>query len=204
MLVQRLGQERLAPDGRVLDLCTGSGVLAIAAARRWHVAEVVAVDISTRAVLSVRLNAKLNGVSIRAERGDLFAPVRGERFDLIVSNPPYLPGDSDHLPRRGLARAWEGGRDGRLVIDRICTGAPDHLRPGGSVLLVHSSVCGVHHTVGALASQGLDVDIVGSHRGPLGPRLRSRTQLLRQRGLLHDGDLEDIVLIRATERVEQR
>lgn len=197
MLVRQLAEERLTSDARVLDLCTGSGVLAIAAARR-RVAEVVAVDISTRAMMAVRLNARLNGVSIRTARGDLFAPVQRERFDLIVSNPPYLPGESDDLPRYGPARAWEGGRDGRLVIDRICNGAREHLRPGGSVLLVHSSVCGVQQTVDSLASQGLTVEIVGSHRGPLGPRLRPRALLLRERGLLYDGDLEDIVLIRGT------
>src|SRR5436189_72295 len=81
--------EGLPPGARVLDVCTGSGVLAITAARRG--AHATAVDISRRAVLCAALNARLNGVSVRAVRGDLLAAVGDERFDAIVSNPPYLP-----------------------------------------------------------------------------------------------------------------
>jgi len=118
MLIRHLRQARLAAGARVLDLCTGSGVLAIAAAMDGAT-EVTAVDISRRAVLAVRLNARLNGVSVEARRGDLFGPLGDRRFDLIMSNPPYLPGDIGQLPQRGLARAWEGGPSGRVFIERI-------------------------------------------------------------------------------------
>ena len=58
----------------------------------------------------------LNGVKVRALRGDMLAPVDGEQFDLVLANPPYVPGASDHLPPdSGPSRAWEGGRDGREV-----------------------------------------------------------------------------------------
>src|SRR5579875_2447502 len=75
----------------VLDLCAGSGVLAMVAALEGA-AHVTAVDVSRRAVVAVRLNALLNGVRVEALRGDLFVPLSGRRFDLIVTNPPYLPG----------------------------------------------------------------------------------------------------------------
>src|ERR671933_1581281 len=88
---------QLRPGATVLDLCTGSGALAVTAARAGAGA-VTAVDVSRRSVLTVRLNARLNGVRVRALGGDLFAPVRGERFDVIVSNPPYLPSADGALP----------------------------------------------------------------------------------------------------------
>jgi len=195
MLVRTLDGEALDPGARVLDLCTGSGALAIAAARRGaH--EVVAVDISRRAVLAARLNARLNGLRIDARRGDLFAAVPGERFDLIVSNPPYLPGPE--LPRSGPARAWEGGPRGRAFLDRICAGAPQHLRAGGRVLLVHSSLCDETATVGALEEGGLEACVVARYPGPLGPRLSARAAWLRAQGLLGAEEHEEIVIVRGT------
>src|SRR5579859_7589040 len=121
MLARSIDVEPLGPDSSVLDLCCGSGVLGIHAALRGA-GEVWAVDISRRAVAAARLNARLNGVRVRACRGDLFAAVPGLRFDLIVSNPPYLPGPAQRLPERGLARAWEAGPRGRAFLDRICAG----------------------------------------------------------------------------------
>src|SRR2546423_4834218 len=109
MLADIVEREPLARGARVLDLGSGSGVLAVAAARKM--AEVTAVDVSRRAVTTTWLNARLNGVSVRAARGDLFAPVRGERFALIVSNPPYLP-SAHGGPPPGAARPWEAGRSG--------------------------------------------------------------------------------------------
>src|SRR4030088_1485672 len=142
MLAWHVREEPLGHGGRALDLCTGSGLLAIAAALSGA-SEVVAIDLSSLAVLAARINARLNGVRVRAVRGDLFAPVAGERFDLIVSNPPYLPGPAGELPRRGAARAWEGGVRGRVFVDQICDRAREHLLPGGTLLLLHSSICGV-------------------------------------------------------------
>src|SRR3954449_2375370 len=124
---------QLRPGARVLDLCTGSGAIAVAAAQ-CGAGAVTAIDVSRRSVATVRINARLNGVRVRAERGDLFAPVAGERFDWIVSNPPYMPADDDDLPTRGPARALDAGTDGRVLLDRICGQAADHLNPGGSVL----------------------------------------------------------------------
>lgn len=198
MLAERLAEERLEPGSAVLDLCTGSGVLAVVVAARHHDSQVVAVDVSRRAVIAAWVNATLNGVRVRAVRGDLFAPVRGESFDLIVTNPPYLPSEANELPRRGAERAWEAGPSGRLLIDRICAEVRDYLRPGGVLMMVHSSVCAVPETLRRLAEQGLTTDIVASHRGPLGPRLASRASWLRQQGLVQDGGLEELAVIRAS------
>ena len=104
MLADQIRRERLVAGARVLDVCTGSGVLAIAAARAGA-SRVTAVDVSWRAVIAAWLNARLNGVRLRVRRGDLLEPVRGERFDLIVSNPPYIPSEGDALPRRGPTRS---------------------------------------------------------------------------------------------------
>jgi release factor glutamine methyltransferase len=186
------------PGASVADICTGSGVLAVTAACRGA-GRVVAVDVSRRAVLSAWINARLNGVSIRALRGDLFAPLYGERFDLIVSNPPYVPAAEDELPTRGRARAWDAGRDGRALLDRICVQAPARLRPGGSVLIVHSSVCDPDRTVEMLAKGGLAAEVLVRSRGPLGPLLSNRRATLEQHGLLPpDAREEEIVLIRGS------
>jgi release factor glutamine methyltransferase len=182
------------PRASVLDVCTGSGVLAVAAARAGAGA-VTAIDVSRRAVLAVRLNARLNGVGVRALRGDLFAPVAGERFDVVVSNPPYLPSADDALPGRGPSRAWDAGADGRVLLDRICARAAEHLTPGGVVLLVHSSVIGLEPTVRALERTGLRVDVLERRRGPLGPLLAARAPLLEARGLLGPGEREEDVLV---------
>jgi release factor glutamine methyltransferase len=196
MLADYFERERLARGVAVLDVCTGSGVLAIAAAL-CGASEVTAVDISRRAVVAVKLNAWLNGVRVKPLRGDLFESVQGRRFDLIVSNPPYLPGDIRDLPGRGLARAWEGGRSGRAFIDRIAARASDHLTPGGQLLLTYSTVCDEAKTLEALRAGGLEPEVVVRRRGPLGPRLRARVDWLRDQGLLLDGDEEEILVVRA-------
>lgn len=195
MLAEHVRREALPRSARVLDLCTGSGLIAVSAALAHH-AEAVAVDVSRRAVWATRLNAAINGVRVRAVRGDLFAPVGSEQFDLIASNPPYLPGPTASLPQRGPSRAWEGGVHGRAFIDRICDQAHDHLRPGGAVLLLQSSVCDVQATLTRLAGSGLEAEVAFTHRGPLGPILNARAAWLRRQGVLGADEQEDVVIIR--------
>jgi release factor glutamine methyltransferase len=189
MLADALRRETLWEGSRVLDLCTGSGVLAITGAQRGACA--TAVDVSRRAVWTVRINARLNGVRVQALRGRLFEPVRHERFDCIVSNPPYVPSTSDALPRTGARRAWDAGRDGRVLLDRIIDEAPRHLRPGGVVLLTHSTLIGEQETLDRLRAAGLRAEVVERRRGPLGPLMRERLQ----QGLLPAGTSEEEVLI---------
>jgi release factor glutamine methyltransferase len=198
LLADAFDAEPLPPGARVLDLCSGSGALAIRAAGR---AEVTAVDVSRRAVATIRLNARLNGVKVRAVRGDLLDAVRGERFDAIVSNPPYVPAPSDELPARGPERAWDAGRDGRALLDRICRQAPVHLRPGGVLLVVHSSLLGFQRTAELLAAGGLEVDLAAQERGPLGPLMNGRRAHLEAEGLLAPGqDEEDVLVVRGRAR----
>jgi release factor glutamine methyltransferase len=201
LLATCLRGQPLPPAASVLDLCTGSGALAVAAARRGA-GRVTAIDVSRRAVVAARMNARLNGVRIRALRGDLFAPVTGERFDVIVSNPPYVPAAGDRLPARGPARAWDAGRGGRLLLDRICDEGPAHLRPGGLLLVVQSSVCGPGETVARLDASGLEVDVAARVRGRLGPLLTRRASELEARGLLRPGQrVEELVVVRGRRRV---
>lgn len=179
----------------VLEMCTGSGAVALAAARAG--ADVTAVDLSRRSVATVRLNALLRRVPVRALRGSLFEPVAGERFDLIATNPPYVPAASDTLPSRGASRAWDAGRSGRALIDPICDAAASHLRPGGAILMIHSSLCGVEETVARLSATGLEVDVPVRSRGPLGPLMLSRVAQLEASGALKAGEREeDLVIVR--------
>ena len=196
-LADVLREQTLPPRASVLDLCTGSGILAITAALRGA-RSVTAVDCSRRAVLTTRANAKLNRVKVRALRGDLFEPVGDQRFDAIVSNPPYVPADTDELPTKGLERAWDAGTDGRVVLDRLIEEAPDHLRPGGFLLIVSSSVLGTNLTLEAMRDAGLeDVDVIARQRGPLGPLMSARVHTLEARGMLKPGQRhEDVIIVR--------
>jgi release factor glutamine methyltransferase len=157
---------------------------------------VTAIDVSRRALLSARLNARLNGITLRGLRGHLFAPVGGERFDVVVSNPPYVP--SAAIPERGAARAWDAGPDGRGVIDSLCGEVADHLLPGGFLLMVHSSIVGIQKSIGRLEAGGLEVDVAARHHGPLGPLMSARAGALERAGLLAPGQrMEEVVVIRA-------
>jgi len=196
MLARLVSEDPRLAGSNVLDLCTGSGALAIAAARAGALS-VTAVDVSRRSVASVLLNAALNGVRVEALRGDLLEPVAGRKFDLILSNPPYLPSKEETLPRRGRRRAWEAGPDGRALLDRIVQEAPAHLRPGGTLWLVHSSVCDTARTLDSLASAGLEPSVVETDRGPLGPLLAARAPMLAERGLVDSDGREELVAIRA-------
>jgi release factor glutamine methyltransferase len=195
MLADALRRETVWEGCRVLDLCTGSGALAVTAAMRG--ASATAVDVSRRAVLTARINARLNGVRVRGLRGCLYEPVEHERFDCIVSNPPYVPSTRDALPRTGASRAWEAGRDGRVLLDRIIAEAPAHLRPGGVLLIVHSDLIGERETLERMRAAGLQADVVERRRGPLGPLMRER----QRQGVVPAGlGEEDVLVFRGQEK----
>ena len=179
----------------MLDVCTGSGALAIAAALAGA-RSVTAVDVSARAVVAVRINARLNGVRIEAIRGNLLDAVPGRRFDVIASNPPYLPAERKALPARGRARHTEAGTTGRALLDRLIAAAPAHLAPGGVLLIAHSSVNGEEATLGRLRAAGLAPSVVARRRGGLGPLLAARASRLEARGLLAPGErAEDLLVV---------
>ena len=122
----------------VLDLCTGSGAIAISVARLQPGLRVAATDMSSDALSVASENAHLNGVYVRFMQGDLFEPVAGERFDAILCNPPYLTADDMvHLqtevacePRMALF----GGEDGLMFYRRLAHEVYKHLKPGGYAL----------------------------------------------------------------------
>jgi release factor glutamine methyltransferase len=180
--------------GTVLDVCTGSGAIAISAALAGA-RSVTAVDVSRRAVLTARLNARLNGVRVEAVRGDLLGAVPDRRFDVIVSNPPYLPADADALPARGRARHTEAGTTGRVLLDRLIDAAPAHLAPGGVLLVTHSSVNGEDATLERMRAAGLEPAVAERRRGALGPLLAARAPRLEARGLLAPGERSEDLLV---------
>jgi release factor glutamine methyltransferase len=195
LLIEVMNERRLAEGASVLDVFTGSGALAVAAALAGA-RDVVAVDVSRRAVVNARLNAALNRVRVRARRGDLFSPVGDARFDLILANPPYIPSESDELPIRGPALAWDAGRDGRSLLDRLCEAVPSHLAPGGRLLLVQSDLAGERATTELLTAGGLRAEVLARRRGPLGPIVRERAGMLERRGILDPGQQgEELVVI---------
>jgi release factor glutamine methyltransferase len=118
-------------EASVLDMGTGSGVCAVFAAR--HAQRVVAVDINPAAVRCAAINALLNDVEhkIDVRQGDLFAPVHGERFDLVLFNPPFLRG----APRDHRDRAWRSSD----AAERFASGLAAHLKPGGAALVLLST-----------------------------------------------------------------
>jgi release factor glutamine methyltransferase len=194
LLIDVMRERELARDASVLDVFTGSGVLAVAAALA-RARDVTAVDVSRRAVLNARLNAALNGTSITVMRGDLFAPVGATRFDLILANPPYIPSETDELPDHGAARAWDAGLDGRALLDRLCREAPARLKPGGRLLLVQSDMAGERTTLDLLSTSGLMADVLARRTGPLGPIVRARTDMLERRGILQPGQRSEELLV---------
>lgn len=130
----------LAPAS-VLDLGTGSGAIALALKRHQPAARVVAVERSAAALAVAQRNALRLGLEVEFRHGLWYEPVAGERFDAVVSNPPYVSEDDPHLaegdvrfePRSALA----AGPDGLASIREIAAGAAAHLRPGGRLLLEH-------------------------------------------------------------------
>ena len=204
MLADALRGQIVSPRARVLDVCTGSGALAVCAALRGA-RDVTAVDLSRRAIWTARINARLNRVRVRAVRSDLFDALGDARYDVIVSNPPYVPAETDELPSRGAQRAWDAGRDGRALLDRVLAEAPARLRPGGVLLVVQSDIIDIDRTLATMREHGLDADVVFRHRGPLGPLMRARVAHLEAQGLLVPGRREEeVVVVRGRAPVARR
>lgn len=132
--LRRLGEA----GGRVLDIGTGSGALAVAIAKHCPRAEVTAVDISPDALTIARENAQRNGVNVRFLQSDCFGALAGEQFDMIVSNPPYISdAEMATLEPEVLSEphlALRADHDGLAFYERISREASAHLSPGGTLL----------------------------------------------------------------------
>jgi release factor glutamine methyltransferase len=130
----------LAPPGaRVADLGTGSGAIALALKHARPDLDVTATDLSADALAVARANADRLALPLRLAAGPWWAPLAGERFELVVSNPPYIAGDDPHLA--ALTHEPEGaltpGGDGLDALREIVAGAATHVEPGGWLLLEH-------------------------------------------------------------------
>jgi len=143
-LLVELALERMPQTApcRVLDLGTGSGCVAISIAVQRPHASVMATDCSPEAIAVAAQNARVLGArNVGFRHGDWFDAVGGERFDIIVSNPPYIAEDDPHLRRGDLRfeprQALAGGADGLDCIRRIVAGAKDHLVDGGWLMFEH-------------------------------------------------------------------
>lgn len=159
----------------VADLGTGTGAIALALASERRATRVVATDASAGALAVARGNAQRNDIAnVEFRHGDWYTPLRGERFDLIASNPPYIADDDPHLARGDLRfeprAALASGSDGLDAIRVLAAGALAHLQPGGWLLLEHGFAQG--NAVRALLHMLRDVqtlrDLEGRDRVTLG------------------------------------
>ena len=202
LLVETMERTALVPGQRVLDLCTGSGFVAIAAAE-MGAASVTAFDICPRAVRCSRGNAIDAGVDVDVREGSWTGALTCGPFDVIVSNPPYVPiapeADSQLIPSSaGPEWSWNGGADGRLILDPLCAAASELLRDGGSMLLVQSAFADAERSVGMLRANGMDAQIVAAQWIPFGPVLSAQAKWLENIGRLRTGcRKEKLVVIRA-------
>lgn len=124
---------------KILDLCTGTGCIAIALAKKFPSASVVASDINPDAVQLARENAQLNAVTnLEIMTSDLFSEIREQQFDVITANPPYISA-ADYATLEPNVQRWEdpraliGGEQGHEIIQKIIAQAPDFLRSGGQL-----------------------------------------------------------------------
>lgn len=148
---------------RVLEIGTGTGIIAIKTAKKARM--VIATDINPAAIECATKNIVANKVfNIELRNGDLFDPVKGEKFDLIIFNTPYLPTSEDELTGDDLNAAWDGGSDGREVIDRFIVDLPIHLNAGGKVQMLQSSLSDIDKTLEKLEEIGLEASVTAKEK----------------------------------------
>ncbi len=197
LLIDVMHRGGYATGRTVLDVGTGTGAVAIAAVRAGA-ASVTAVDLSFRSALATRLNSWLHRAPVAVHHGDLFAPVAGRRFELVLTNPPYVPSRTGMLPRHRKGRCWDAGPNGRYLLDRICDTAPTVVAEDGTLLIVQSELSGEDATLARLRAVDMDATVLARDRIPFGPILRAREPMLRARGLLRpDQHHEEILVIEA-------
>jgi release factor glutamine methyltransferase len=140
-LIVELAIERLAPQGRLLDMGTGSGAIAVSVAHARPQAQVTALDVSPDALEVARENAAANGAQVRFLQSDWFAALGDERFDVVASNPPYIASGDEHLAQGDLrfepVGALTDHADGLSALRIIIAGAREHLVAGGWLLMEH-------------------------------------------------------------------
>lgn len=141
--------------GTVLELCCGTGVVGLSMARK--VRRVVAVDINPVAVRNTIINYRNGGLweKLDAVVGDLFSPMLGGTFDLVIMNPPYIDDGG-----KAWDLSWSGGREGRRVIDRFLETVHAFLKPGGEAVFIQSDLNGIKETVDLAGKNGMTARVI--------------------------------------------
>ena len=147
----------------VLEIGTGSGLVSMYASLLSD--DVTATDINYNALELAEKNFKLNNINtIKLEFGDLFEPVKDKKFDVILFNTPYLPTDSDDIINDDLNYAFDGGLDGRKVIDRFINQVSNHLNDKGIVQIIQSSLSDNDRTLDMFDRNGFVAEIAESEK----------------------------------------
>ena len=147
----------------VLEIGTGSGLVSMYASLLTD--DVTATDINYNALELAEKNFKLNNINtIKLEFGDLFEPVKDKKFDVILFNTPYLPTDSDDIINDDLNYAFDGGLDGRKVIDRFINEVSNHLNDKGIVQIIQSSLSDNDRTLDMFDRNGFVAEIAASEK----------------------------------------
>lgn len=194
LLAGAIREVGIPAGARVLDLCTGTGAQAVTAAREGA-GSVLAVDVSRRALATAWVNSAFRRLPVRVLRGDLLSAVDFGPFDVVVTNPPYVPSPA---PTERSTRGWDAGKDGRAILDPLCTSAMALLQPNGFLLLAQSAISGVDRSLVQLRSAGLKAAVIARARVPFGPVMRERADFLESRGLITCGQrTEEVVVLRA-------
>ena len=148
----------IKPEDSVLEIGTGSGIVAMYASKLTN--EVTATDINFDAITLAEENFKANGIeNIELLFGNLFEVVKNRKFDVILFNTPYLPTEDGEVLQDNLNYAFDGGLNGRKVIDLFLNEVKNHLNDGGIVQLIQSSLSGNEITLQKLESLGFRAEI---------------------------------------------
>jgi len=147
----------------VLEIGTGTGIIAIIVSRMAR--RVIATDINDYAIKCAIKNATNNkAFNIEIRKGNLFEPVKDEKFDLILFNTPYLPTSDNEKIDDEINSAWNGGNDGRTTIDRFIGEVKEHLNDGGRVQMVQSSLSDIDKTLEKLEEIGLKASVTAKEK----------------------------------------
>lgn len=157
--VSCLNKDTIKETDLVLDMGTGSGIEAIFAAD--YCKRVVATDISPYAVRCARINVMLNNLEekIEVRGGDLFEPVKEEKFDLILYSPPYYPGK----PKDWFEHALKTGENNEVVL-RFIRNAGKHLNPGGRILIILSTDTAINEILNEFKNNGFKINLIATKR----------------------------------------
>ena len=205
LLIEAMTRSGVVSGRRAVDLCTGSGVIAIAAAQ-LGAREVTAFDICPKAVRCATDNAAAAGVAVDARLGTWADALKAGPFDVVLSNPPYVPTSPDaHLEEipaeAGPSTAWNAGVDGRQVLNPLCDSAAELLTDTGTMLIVQSEFSDTQQSLRRLRSAGLRAEVVLAQMIPFGPVLTARASWMESIGMLPVGRREEeLVVIRAEKR----